>query len=67
MSGLEVIDVATHKVLNHFVLNTPTKRYRFNGVADKGEPSWFCRAIKKGLRPPNRRIGLNLKRRVLRK
>ena len=30
-SGIEVIDVATRKVTNHFVLNTPTKRYRFNG------------------------------------
>ena len=30
-SGIEVIDVATHKVINHFVLNTATKRYRFNG------------------------------------
>src|SRR5215470_1384710 len=30
-SGVEVIDVATRKVVNHFVLNTPTKRYRFNG------------------------------------
>jgi len=30
-SGIEVIDVATHKVLTHFVLNTPAKRYRFNG------------------------------------
>jgi hypothetical protein len=30
-SGIEVIDVATHKVTNHFVLNTPTKRYRFTG------------------------------------
>jgi hypothetical protein len=30
-SGVEVIDVATHKVLNHFVLNTDTKRFRFNG------------------------------------
>jgi hypothetical protein len=35
-SGIEVIDVATRKVTNHFVLNTPTKRYRFNagGVPD---------------------------------
>ena len=32
-SGIEVIDVATHKVLNHFVLNTPTRRFRFNGGA----------------------------------
>jgi DNA-binding beta-propeller fold protein YncE len=30
-SGIEVIDVATHKVLNQFELNTPTKRIRFNG------------------------------------
>jgi DNA-binding beta-propeller fold protein YncE len=30
-SGIEVIDVATHKVTNHFELNTATKRYRFNG------------------------------------
>lgn len=30
-SGIEVIDTATHKVINHFVLNTATKRYRFNG------------------------------------
>ena len=34
-SGIEVVDIATRKVINHFVLNTPTKRYRFNGgVAD---------------------------------
>ncbi len=34
-SGIEVIDVATRKVTNHFVLNTATKRYRFNGgIAD---------------------------------
>jgi DNA-binding beta-propeller fold protein YncE len=30
-SGIEVIDVPTHKVTNHFVLNSPTKMYRFNG------------------------------------
>jgi DNA-binding beta-propeller fold protein YncE len=29
--GIEVVDVATRKVTNHFVLNTPTKHYRFNG------------------------------------
>ena len=27
-TGIEVVDVATRKVTNHFVLNTPTKRYR---------------------------------------
>jgi len=30
-SGIEIIDTATHKVINHFVLNTANKRYRFNG------------------------------------
>src|SRR5271166_2223783 len=30
-SGVEVIDVASRKVLSHFVLNTATKHYRFNG------------------------------------
>ncbi len=41
-SGLEIIDVATHKVLNHFVLNTPTKRYRFNGgVADPADKVFY--------------------------
>lgn len=34
-SGIEVLDVATRKVVNSFSLNTPTTRYRFNGgVAD---------------------------------
>jgi hypothetical protein len=27
-NGIEVIDVATRKVINHFVLNTPAKQYR---------------------------------------
>jgi DNA-binding beta-propeller fold protein YncE len=34
-NGIEVIDVATRKVTNHFVLNTGDKQYRlFNGAAD---------------------------------
>jgi DNA-binding beta-propeller fold protein YncE len=34
-NGIEVIDVATRKVINHFELNTPTKQYRlFNGTVD---------------------------------
>ena len=32
-TGVEVIDVATHKVLNKFVLNDATHRYRMNGAA----------------------------------
>jgi hypothetical protein len=36
-AGVEVIDVATHKVLNHFVLDGGTKRFRFNGGAPDPE------------------------------
>jgi hypothetical protein len=32
-NGIEVIDVAARKVINHFVLNTATKQYRFRGGA----------------------------------
>ena len=32
-NGIEVIDVATNKVVNHFELNTPTKQFRFRGGA----------------------------------
>ncbi len=32
-NGIEVIDVATRKVTNHFVLNTATAQYRFRGGA----------------------------------
>src|SRR5277367_3736775 len=34
-NGIEVIDVATRKVINHFELNTPTKQFRiFVGTPD---------------------------------
>ena len=36
-SGIEVIDIATRKVINHFVLDTETKRYRLNGGAPDPE------------------------------
>ena len=32
-NGIEVIDVASRKVINHFVLNTATTQYRFRGGA----------------------------------
>ena len=32
-NGIEVIDVATRKVINHFALNTATTQYRFRGGA----------------------------------
>jgi DNA-binding beta-propeller fold protein YncE len=31
--GVEVVDIASHKVLQHFVLNNATHKYRINGVA----------------------------------
>src|SRR5437763_899808 len=31
--GVEVIDIASHKVLEHFVLNSGTRKMRINGVA----------------------------------
>jgi DNA-binding beta-propeller fold protein YncE len=32
-NGIEVVDVASRKVTNHFELNTPTKQFRFRGGA----------------------------------
>jgi DNA-binding beta-propeller fold protein YncE len=40
-NGIEVIDVATHKVVNHFVLNTPDKQYRFWGGAPDPNGKFF--------------------------
>jgi hypothetical protein len=41
--GIEVIDVATRKVTNHFVLDTPTVKYRLNGVtADPTGKFLYC-------------------------
>ncbi len=36
-SGFEVMDVATHKVLSHFVLNDATHRFRLQGAAPDPE------------------------------
>ncbi len=40
-SGVEILDVATHKVINRFMLNTPTRRYRFNGGVPDPEGKLF--------------------------
>ncbi len=40
-NGIEVIDVATRKVINHFYLNSPTKQYRFRGGAVDPEGKFF--------------------------
>src|ERR1700733_7018415 len=45
-NGIEVIDVATRKVINHFVLDTPTKQYRFRGGAVDPEGKLFYAVTK---------------------
>lgn len=40
-NGIEVVDIATRKVINHFVLNTPTKQYRFGGGAPDPSGKFF--------------------------
>lgn len=40
-NGIEVIDVATHKLLSHFVLNTSTKQYRFRGGTPEPQGNLF--------------------------
>ncbi|HEX4227929.1 MAG TPA: hypothetical protein VHZ07_04620 [Bryobacteraceae bacterium] len=40
-NGIEVIDVATRKVVNHFVLNTPETQYRFWGGAPDPSGKFF--------------------------
>jgi hypothetical protein len=43
--GIEVIDVATRKVINQFVLNTPTTRYRFNGGVPDPTGKYFYTVV----------------------
>jgi hypothetical protein len=45
-NGIEVIDVATRKVINHFELNTPTKQYRFWGGAADPSGRYFYTVTK---------------------
>ena len=51
-NGIEVIDVATRKVTNHFVLNTATKQYRFRGGAADPQGKLFYTVIKEIERRP---------------
>ncbi len=45
-NGIEVIDVATRKVINHFVLNTATKQYRFLAGTPDPEGKFFYTVTK---------------------
>jgi DNA-binding beta-propeller fold protein YncE len=51
-NGIEVIDVATRKVTNHFVLNTPTKQYRMFSGAPDPEGKFFYAVTKEITRFP---------------
>jgi hypothetical protein len=42
-NGIEIVDIATRKVINHFVLNTATKQYRFrSGAPDPDGKLFYC-------------------------
>src|SRR6202795_2478556 len=45
-NGIEVIDVATRKVINHFVLNTATKQYRLHSGAVDADGKLFYTVTK---------------------
>lgn len=45
-NGIEVIDVATRKVIKHFVLNTGTTQYRFHGGAADADGKIFYTVTK---------------------
>jgi len=45
-NGIEVIDVATRKVINHFALNTPTKQFRMWGGALDPSGKYFYTVTK---------------------
>src|SRR5580698_9111351 len=45
-NGIEVIDVATRKVINHFELNTPAKQYRFFQGTPDPEGKFFYAVTK---------------------
>jgi hypothetical protein len=56
--GIEVIDVATRKVTNHFVLDTPTVKYRLNGVtADPTGKFLYCITTKIDKMPDHFEVG----------
>ncbi len=44
-AGIEVIDIATRKVVNHFVLNQGNRRYRFNGGAPDPSEKLFYTTV----------------------
>src|SRR5271163_2979799 len=56
--GVEVIDVATRKVTSHFVLDTPTTKYRFNGaVPDPTGKLLYCVTTEIVKRPDHFEVG----------
>ena len=57
-SGIEVIDVATRKEIDDFVLNTPTKHYRLNGgTVDPQGKSFYTVTVEIDKQPEHYDIG----------
>ena len=45
-NGIEVVDIASRKVINHFALNTPTKQFRLWGGAPDPTGKYFYTVTK---------------------
>jgi DNA-binding beta-propeller fold protein YncE len=53
-NGVEVIDIASHKLLQHFVLNTATHKYRINGVAPDPEDKVLYTVVREVVKQADR-------------
>jgi len=52
--GVEVIDIASHKVLQHFVLNNGTHKYRISGVAPDPEDKVLYTVVREVVKQADR-------------
>ena len=52
--GVEVVDIASHKVLQHFVLNNATHKYRINGVAPDPEDKVLYTVVREVVKEADR-------------
>lgn len=53
-AGIEVIDIATRRVLDHFVLNDGNHQYRFNGVAPDPQDKLLYTVVREVVRQVDR-------------
>jgi hypothetical protein len=52
--GIAVVDIATHKLLQHFVLNSGTHKYRINGVAPDPDDKVLYTVVREVVKQPDR-------------